>query len=72
MVGPQSLRGRRGWELVWVCGGGFPMIRQCFNADNDVQLGVAGDHRKVLEGKGEYRESVGDTVGGSKGRLGKV
>ena len=57
---------------TWVGGGGFPLTKHCFDAVDGVQLGVAGDHRKLLEGAGEDGESVGDTVSGSKVRLGKV
>ena len=58
--------------MTWVCGGGLPLTKHCFDAGNEVELGIAGDRRLVLEGTGEDGENVVDTVVGSEGRLGNV
>ena len=72
MVGTQILVGGRGWELACVGGGRFPFTKQCFDYGYGVQLFIAGDRRKVLEGAGEDGYIVGDTVVSIKGRLDKV
>ena len=43
--GAQLFVGDQGRYLKWVCSGGLPLTKKCFDTGDGIQLGVAGDCR---------------------------
>ena len=52
--------------------GGSPFSKECLDAGNGIQLGVACDGREVCESTREDGESVGDAVRKRAEQLGQI
>ena len=52
--------------------GGYPFSKECSDAGNGIQLGIAYDGGEFCKSIGDDVESVSDAVGRIAGRLGQI